>query len=212
MLYDDACCRLSLFYIVLFCITSLDNLCDFFTCFVNMLRSICFFKQKTADEWRISDWSSDVCSSDLQVAADHVCEGQPDHLGEHGIAPDDGGGAVDVGDADREQVELGLAVPRCAHGRDGWARARSGTSTWRGTTLATAATRRLTAPGMLTIRPSSRASTAMRATSATSTHMASGSGFPSVKSSMPEAWPNSVRTGPGQSAVTVIPNGASSPA
>src|SRR3546814_17468376 len=26
---------------------------------------ICFFKQKTADELRISDWSSDVCSSDL---------------------------------------------------------------------------------------------------------------------------------------------------
>src|SRR3546814_21154311 len=26
---------------------------------------ICFFKQKTADEMRISDWSSDVCSSDL---------------------------------------------------------------------------------------------------------------------------------------------------
>src|SRR3546814_5951170 len=25
-----------------------------------------FFKQKTADEMRISDWSSDVCSSDLQ--------------------------------------------------------------------------------------------------------------------------------------------------
>src|SRR3546814_18008748 len=25
------------------------------------------FKQKTAYEWRISDWSSDVCSSDLQV-------------------------------------------------------------------------------------------------------------------------------------------------
>src|SRR3546814_4858972 len=24
-----------------------------------------FFKQKTAYEWRISDWSSDVCSSDL---------------------------------------------------------------------------------------------------------------------------------------------------
>src|SRR3546814_9584570 len=24
-----------------------------------------FFKQKTEDEWRISDWSSDVCSSDL---------------------------------------------------------------------------------------------------------------------------------------------------
>src|SRR3546814_20764465 len=28
-----------------------------------------FFKQKTAYEMRISDWSSDVCSSDLQVIA-----------------------------------------------------------------------------------------------------------------------------------------------
>src|SRR3546814_9713047 len=28
-----------------------------------------FFKQKTAYEMRISDWSSDVCSSDLLVAA-----------------------------------------------------------------------------------------------------------------------------------------------
>src|SRR3546814_18330041 len=27
-----------------------------------------FFKQKTAYEWRISDWSSDVCSSDLPIA------------------------------------------------------------------------------------------------------------------------------------------------
>src|SRR3546814_5542006 len=27
---------------------------------------IFFFKQKTADEMRISDWSSDVCSSDLR--------------------------------------------------------------------------------------------------------------------------------------------------
>src|SRR3546814_2993473 len=26
--------------------------------------SVCFFKQKTAYEMRISDWSSDVCSSD----------------------------------------------------------------------------------------------------------------------------------------------------
>src|SRR3546814_5405485 len=29
-----------------------------------------FFKQKTAYEMRISDWSSDVCSSDLQCRAD----------------------------------------------------------------------------------------------------------------------------------------------
>src|SRR3546814_2063881 len=32
-----------------------------------------FFKQKTAYEMRISDWSSDVCSSDL---LDHVLGGQ----------------------------------------------------------------------------------------------------------------------------------------
>src|SRR3546814_1277042 len=30
-----------------------------------------FFKQKTAYEMRISDWSSDVCSSDLIAQADH---------------------------------------------------------------------------------------------------------------------------------------------
>src|SRR3546814_8761600 len=29
-----------------------------------------FFNQKTADEMRISDWSSDVCSSDLGDGAD----------------------------------------------------------------------------------------------------------------------------------------------
>src|SRR3546814_10095903 len=29
-----------------------------------------FFKQKTAYEMRISDWSSDVCSSDLYAASD----------------------------------------------------------------------------------------------------------------------------------------------
>src|SRR3546814_1258317 len=37
-----------------------------------MLVSVCsvfFFKQKTAYEMRISDWSSDVCSSDLTVMA-----------------------------------------------------------------------------------------------------------------------------------------------
>src|SRR3546814_1379471 len=30
-----------------------------------------FFKQKTAYEMRISDWSSDVCSSDLKAGRDH---------------------------------------------------------------------------------------------------------------------------------------------
>src|SRR3546814_2283961 len=32
---------------------------------VGVLVFFFFFKQKTADEMRISDWSSDVCSSDL---------------------------------------------------------------------------------------------------------------------------------------------------
>src|SRR3546814_6085852 len=31
-----------------------------------------FFKQKTAYEMRISDWSSDVCSSDLMLAISHA--------------------------------------------------------------------------------------------------------------------------------------------
>src|SRR3546814_19017261 len=35
-----------------------------------------FFKQKTAYEMRISDWSSDVCSSDLWVRADRQTGGR----------------------------------------------------------------------------------------------------------------------------------------
>src|SRR3546814_8573168 len=35
---------------------------------------IIFFKQKTAYEMRISDWSSDVCSSDLQMTGAHHVE------------------------------------------------------------------------------------------------------------------------------------------
>src|SRR3546814_4070299 len=34
-----------------------------------------FFKQKTAYEMRISDWSSDVCSSDLRAWAPGAAEG-----------------------------------------------------------------------------------------------------------------------------------------
>src|SRR3546814_7062301 len=39
-----------------------------FVVFVHMLLVFFFFKQKTAYEMRISDWSSDVCSSDLKAA------------------------------------------------------------------------------------------------------------------------------------------------
>src|SRR3546814_5518266 len=50
--YRHAICRL-----LLRC-ARLSSCCQFFLSFF-------FFKQKTAYEMRISDWSSDVCSSDL---------------------------------------------------------------------------------------------------------------------------------------------------
>src|SRR3546814_8125851 len=37
---------------------------------VSFVLFVFFFKQKTAYEMRISDWSSDVCSSDLSLAVD----------------------------------------------------------------------------------------------------------------------------------------------
>src|SRR3546814_1938633 len=49
--------------------------CVLFVFFATLLLFF-FFKQKTAYEMRISDWSSDVCSSDLVRA-----------LGEHAEAP-----------------------------------------------------------------------------------------------------------------------------
>src|SRR3546814_10854610 len=39
-----------------------------FCMLVGLLLLFFFFKQKTAYEMRISDWSSDVCSSDLALA------------------------------------------------------------------------------------------------------------------------------------------------
>src|SRR3546814_6088442 len=57
--------------------------------------SVCvlFFKQKTAYEMRISDWSSDVCSSDLasRDAIISLIDGKPyktlkRHLSSHGLS------------------------------------------------------------------------------------------------------------------------------
>src|SRR3546814_8327720 len=47
-----------------------------------------FFKQKTAYEMRISDWSSDVCSSDLgEKLAEHLdAPRQPQRIGRGGVA------------------------------------------------------------------------------------------------------------------------------
>src|SRR3546814_1396627 len=44
----------------------MDYDCVYKFSFVLLMRCFFFFKQKTAYEVRISDWSSDVCSSDLQ--------------------------------------------------------------------------------------------------------------------------------------------------
>src|SRR3546814_14788695 len=43
-------------------------------CVVTIIMFVFFFKQKTAYEMRISDWSSDVCSSDLLVVEHHLAE------------------------------------------------------------------------------------------------------------------------------------------
>src|SRR3546814_8104648 len=51
-----------------------------------------FFKQKTAYEMRISDWSSDVCSSDLRFTG-HNDFGIVDHF-------------VDVGDGQKIHIPL----------------------------------------------------------------------------------------------------------
>src|SRR3546814_9664150 len=45
-----------------------------------------FFKQKTAYEMRISDWSSDVCSSDLWVCV--IVRHVPQHIGVERIVTD----------------------------------------------------------------------------------------------------------------------------
>src|SRR3546814_2991235 len=47
-----------------------------------------FFKQKTAYEMRISDWSSDVCSSDLQADGSYKLNGTKIFIssGEHDMA------------------------------------------------------------------------------------------------------------------------------
>src|SRR3546814_10318856 len=61
--------------------------------------SFFFFKQKTAYEMRISDWSSDVCSSDLvQHAAEHLIgcyrDGDPDFIAHTSLREDIGPGLM----------------------------------------------------------------------------------------------------------------------
>src|SRR3546814_14186662 len=51
------------------------------TWYCNACGCVFFFKQKTAYEMRISDWSSDVCSSDLHLKLAGLAEGElPDFM------------------------------------------------------------------------------------------------------------------------------------
>src|SRR3546814_6603197 len=66
------------------------------TCNVLFIFFFFFFKQKTAYEMRISDWSSDVCSSDLYAAnerqhnryANKAGHQQQRRSDQHGQAPE----------------------------------------------------------------------------------------------------------------------------
>src|SRR3546814_1750070 len=69
-----------------------------------------FFKQKTAYEMRISDWSSDVCSSDLAKAIDEVQE----LLWEGALRIEEGGLAIAERDLREAQEALMEALERDA--------------------------------------------------------------------------------------------------
>src|SRR3546814_9588775 len=68
-------------------------------------RIILFVKQKTSYELRISDWSSDVCSSDLDGAAssDDRAVADADRRHQRGVAAYEGAGA-DAGAVLQEAV------------------------------------------------------------------------------------------------------------
>src|SRR3546814_15668669 len=71
-----------------------------------------FFKQKTAYEMRISDWSSDVCSSDLHDFQPFVLADQPVDVGDARAAE----AAGIVGEDDERDVAVGVARPRAGIG------------------------------------------------------------------------------------------------
>src|SRR3546814_13074005 len=86
----DCCCYARMCGVCLFCL-----LCVF------------FFKQKTAYEMRISDWSSDVCSSDLDDAVRLDPAADRDHVVRFGARIQ-----VDAAQMhDEPAVDLGAARP-----------------------------------------------------------------------------------------------------
>src|SRR3546814_10123865 len=95
-----------------------------------------FFKQKTAYEMRISDWSSDVCSSDLIVG--HLTEilvaaadrGRGQIVVEHDLAEGIGQiGIVEIGGRAAGAVQPGQAI-RSEERRVGKECVSTGRSRW----------------------------------------------------------------------------------
>src|SRR3546814_6775757 len=62
---------------------------------------IFFFKQKTAYEMRISDWSSDVCSSDLRIGDARAAANIIARVGDGGIVGHDGASSLGRSEARR---------------------------------------------------------------------------------------------------------------
>src|SRR3546814_7892671 len=74
-----------------------------------------FFKQKTAYEMRISDWSSDVCSSDLRLLQRAVCRhtGAGVGAGEHLVD------AVEVDQIARVRRQHPVGIPAAVPDAEG---------------------------------------------------------------------------------------------
>src|SRR3546814_7345074 len=78
------------------------------------MRCILFFvfKQKTAYEMRISDWSSDVCSSDLDQEIDPALR----HPVGRAVVGERGGEAEPVAQGERADLDFGEQLRVTAHG------------------------------------------------------------------------------------------------
>src|SRR3546814_3190863 len=103
---------------LLLCTISIDVVTYVMCCGISCL--VClfcffFFKQKTAYEMRISDWSSDVCSSDLIGAGvdRHLWQSEAEM---HRLTR---GGLEDIGQPDRADRDMHLQPLHAHAGRQG---------------------------------------------------------------------------------------------
>src|SRR3546814_10373900 len=83
----------------------------FWCCCVSECLSFFFFKQKTAYEMRISDWSSDVCSSDLCGARHRLKTPAEDRAGPERKTPPEISGGVFIS-AECSLIKIGRASCR----------------------------------------------------------------------------------------------------